>query len=250
MITPLELAVEMASKAGEIIKNYFGQKLKRHIKGSGANDFATDADLRSEAYIIEQIQINFPEDGIIAEEKGLLKTIDAKNIWIIDPLDGTHNFTHGVKDCGVMIARITEDKVQLSVLYNPFKDMLVTAQRNKGVFVNGQRKHINLDKTQDLSIIADDNGFAPILKKQDFIVSDRWSCVDNALSIVSQENNAYFNKTAKIWDLSPISLCFEEYGLCVMGSGQKPYQWDSGIQTLIAIPQSKLLQIREILERK
>lgn len=244
-LSPLEHATKVAYEAGEVLRHYFGKKLHHYVKGESLNDFATKADLSSEKLIIRYIQEHFPNDGIIAEESQPLIPHVAQNIWIVDPLDGTYNFAHGIGDCGVMITRAGKAHIELAVLYNPFKNVVVTAERNKGVFVDGEQKRFDMFD-HDLRIIADKNGFAPLLRKHGYRGTCLWSSVDNALLMLTGEKNVYFNKTAKVWDLAPLSLCFEEYGLRVITPDQKPYQWQSKFQALIALPQEKLTQLTSV----
>lgn len=164
------------------------------------------------------------------------------NIWIIDPLDGTHNFTQGIQNCGVMITFAEAEQIQLAVLFNPFKNSMVTAQKSGGVFEQGERKR-RQDQEELLNVIADRHGFATVLKEANIDVIDLWSSVNNALLILSGERNAYFNRTAMVWDLAPLSLCFAEFGLRIMHADQRPYQWNSNSQSLIAVPSNLHSQV-------
>lgn len=242
----IQLTLSVIHEAGNILEQYFGKKLRHYSKGKGSNDFTTEADLASEKLIINRIQEYFPNDDIISEESKPLASSHTKNTWIIDPLDGTYNFTHGIQNCGVMIAYALGSYIRLAFLYNPFKKITILARRGQGVFINGEKKH--LDATNpNLRIVADDKGFAPLLNRHVLANTCLWSSVDNALLVIAGTKNAYFNKTAKVWDLAPLSLCFEEYGLLVMTADQTPYQWQSESQTLIAIPPEKIMQIKHLL---
>jgi myo-inositol-1(or 4)-monophosphatase len=112
---PLEFSIEAAKQAGSIVCSYRGKELTRSIKTS-ARDFATEADVAAENHIITAIQKQFPHDAIVAEESGSHNKKGADYTWIIDPLDGTYNFSVGSDDFGVMIARAHGSVLELAVM--------------------------------------------------------------------------------------------------------------------------------------
>lgn len=126
-------------KAGNETLKYYGRKnfayAKRHV-----NDIVTKADLASSRIILDGIKKNFRDHGIISEEENDYQE-DAEYVWIVDPLDGTLNYSKSIPLYGVMIALMRKKEIMLSGIYMPhFKD-LYFASKGKGVYKNGKRIH-------------------------------------------------------------------------------------------------------------
>ena len=127
----LDFAIRVAKEAGKIHMSYFG-KISSLEKKSTNIDLLTNADTESEEYIINKIKERFPEHSILSEERGELLT-DSEYLWVIDPLDGTTNFTHNLPIFAVSIGLVRKDVEALcAVVYNPAADKCFYAEVNKG----------------------------------------------------------------------------------------------------------------------
>ncbi len=131
----LKQVIEWARGAGEILRQGYGQQ--HQIKHKTANDLATEIDHRSEEYLTGQIQKSFPDHSVLAEESGLYRRA-AESVWIIDPLDGTLNYAHGIPFFCVSIAWMENQQLQLGVVYEPMRDECFAAERGKGAWLNDQ----------------------------------------------------------------------------------------------------------------
>jgi myo-inositol-1(or 4)-monophosphatase len=129
----LEVAVSAAKKAADILQSRFG-KISR-IRKKAAEEIVTEADIESEKEIITLIRSAFPEHGILSEERGMINAASEYR-WIIDPLDGTVNFAHGVPIFCISIALALNGEVVLGVVFNPVSGELFSA-------VIGQRARLN-----------------------------------------------------------------------------------------------------------
>lgn len=129
----LEVASEAAKVAGEILKQKFGAV--SDIRKKGAIDLVTEADLQAEKAILNRISRYFPQDRILAEEAGT-RGAPSERVWLIDPLDGTTNFTHGFPFFGVSIALEVEGRVVLGIVCNPYLDEHFLAVEDSGAFLN------------------------------------------------------------------------------------------------------------------
>jgi len=138
MDTFLNRAIEAAKLAGEIQRDYFSKGVEVKIKGGEHHNRVTIADLESEKAIVSLIKKHYPEHNILAEE-GKYKTTDSEYKWVIDPLDGTNNFSRGISIFCVSIALAKNDEVILGVIYDVLKDELFTAEKGKGAFLNGKK---------------------------------------------------------------------------------------------------------------
>lgn len=138
----LKVAIAAAKDSGKIFKKYFGHP--QHIKTKNGNprDLVTDVDLAIEKQFRELINKKYPGHLVLGEEFGAPKTIaNNKLIWIIDPIDGTTNFTQGVPLCCISIALWDKNGPLVGVVYNPITNNLFSASKNRGAFKNGKRIH-------------------------------------------------------------------------------------------------------------
>ncbi len=144
-----------AMAAGTIIKEQFHGAFWVKSK-DGINNLVTEVDKLSEQVIIETIKQDFPEHSILSEEIGALSQ-DSEYQWIIDPIDGTVNFAHGIPICCVSIGLRKNGKMLLGVVYNPMMQELFFAERGKGATLNG--KPIQVSTKQDFKTACLVTGF-------------------------------------------------------------------------------------------
>ncbi len=133
----LNIAIRAARKAGDIITRNSDKVYTLTITSKKENDFVSEVDRRAEEAIIETLLKAYPDHSILAEESGEHTGNDFQ--WIIDPLDGTTNFIHGFPQYAVSIALRHKDKLEVAVIYDPFKQELFTANRGEGAQLNGKR---------------------------------------------------------------------------------------------------------------
>jgi len=131
----LDFALETTKSAGNILLNHFG-KISSFQKKSSDIDLLTKADTESEAFILDQIDTQYPNHHIIAEESPFKKG-NSEYRWIIDPLDGTTNFVHNLPIFGVSIGLQYNEETILGVVYNPAANKCFWAEKNGGAFLNG-----------------------------------------------------------------------------------------------------------------
>ena len=130
-----DVLLHATAEAGKIIQFYFNGTFRIDNK-EGINNLVTEVDQMSEAKIIEVIRKHFPDHSIISEEVGeLLKPSDYE--WIIDPIDGTVNFAHGIPICCVSIALKYKEDLLLGAVFNPMMNEMFFAEKGKGATLNG-----------------------------------------------------------------------------------------------------------------
>ncbi len=137
----IEELIRLAKGAGKILKDGFGKQ--HEIKMKGVIDLVTEIDKQSEEYLISRIHNMHPNDMITGEESGAQFTEGSVNQWLVDPLDGTVNYAHGVPIFSVSIAYARNGIVELGVVYDPMQDELFSAARGKGAFRNGTPIHVS-----------------------------------------------------------------------------------------------------------
>lgn len=144
-------AIDAAKKAGLILKKNIG---KAHsIEFKGAIDIVTEMDKKAEDLIIKTIKKEFPEHGILTEESSEQKT-GSEYRWIIDPLDGTTNYSHGFPVFCVSIALERNGEIMLGVVYNPMLKELFTAEKGKGAYLNNKKIKVSNIKELTKSLLA------------------------------------------------------------------------------------------------
>lgn len=158
---PLLCALTAAQEGAQILKKYWGRLQSVEIKSSHS-DLVTIADKESEKVIIERIKAHFPDHAILAEESGLAHASklaeESKYLWIIDPLDGTTNYTHCYPMVSISIALMEKGQVIIGVIFNPFTQELFYAERGKGAYLNDQILSVSSTKELTSSLLA--TGFA------------------------------------------------------------------------------------------
>src|SRR5256885_11713829 len=135
----LQVAVEIAHEAGKILIEELPRPLNIAYKGEEV-DLVTQADKRSERFIVERLTKYFPDHAIAAEEGTGHESASASEFrWHVDPLDGTTNFAHGYPCFAVSIALVQRDKTLVGAVFNPFYNELYTAARGEGAALNGRK---------------------------------------------------------------------------------------------------------------
>ncbi len=140
----LNIAIKAARAAGAIINRASLDIERLQVTAKSHNDFVTEVDQAAEQAIIDTIREAYPGHGILAEESG--RTQGAKHsdfVWIIDPLDGTTNFIHGLPVYAVSIALAFRGQVQQAVVYDPTRNDLFYASRGKGAYLNDRRIRVS-----------------------------------------------------------------------------------------------------------
>lgn len=156
MIQPSIIDLElMARGAGEILRASYGTNFE--VRNKGEIDLVTEADHRSESYLISEIRRRFPEHRIFSEESGELLGQD-QHVWFIDPLDGTVNYAHHVPVFAVSIAYQQDGALWLGAVYDPMRDEMFGAQHGEGARLNSKPIRVSSTSQLDRSLLA--TGFA------------------------------------------------------------------------------------------
>ncbi len=138
----INVMVKAARRAGRSLKRDLGEIENLQVSLKGPANFVTAADRRAEEMLYEELTKARPGYGFIGEEGGTREGADKTNTWIVDPLDGTTNFLHGIPQFAISIALQREGVLTAGVIYNPANDELYIAERGKGAFLNDQRLRV------------------------------------------------------------------------------------------------------------
>lgn len=150
----LNVMVNAALKAGRGLVRDFGEVENLQVSLKGPGDFVSAADRRAEETLIAQLKAARPSYGFLAEESGTTAGTDNTHRWIIDPLDGTMNFLHGIPIFAVSIGLERDGVIVAGVIYNPILDELYVAERGSGAFLNDRRLRVARRKSLADCVIA------------------------------------------------------------------------------------------------
>ncbi|PIN74623.1 hypothetical protein COV18_07060 [Candidatus Woesearchaeota archaeon CG10_big_fil_rev_8_21_14_0_10_37_12] len=158
----LTFAIHLAKNAAKIlVKKQNTAKIKKRKQ---LGDFALDADYESEKYIVNEINKKYPDHNIFAEESGNHHK-KSEYVWVIDPLDGTLNYSYHTPLFAVSIALLKNKEPILAVVYAPILKELYFAEKGKGSWLNGKKIHVNKDTIKNCRILGSSKSLAPIRNK-------------------------------------------------------------------------------------
>lgn len=141
----------LARRAGEILRA--GYNKEHQVGYKGVIDLVTEVDHQSEAFLLGQVQKNFPGHHIFSEETGIIQGSD-EHIWYIDPLDGTVNYAHHIPIFCVSIAYASQGTLVLGAVYDPMRDEMFTAERSQGAYLNGRPTRVSLTTELQKSLLV------------------------------------------------------------------------------------------------
>lgn len=128
----MNVMVQAAMKAGRGLARDFGEVQNLQVSVKGPGDFVSQADRKAEKTIYEELRRARPDYGFLMEESGVVEGGDSQHRWIIDPLDGTTNFLHGIPHFAVSIALERQGQLVAGLVFNPVTDELYSAERGGG----------------------------------------------------------------------------------------------------------------------
>ena len=220
----LTIAVRAATKAGDLIIKKAENIDDITITSKGKNDFVTEVDMQAEKEIFYHLQKAYPDHALLSEESGLIGNEDSEYLWIIDPLDGTNNFIHGLPHYCVSIALKHRGKIEVAVIYNPNLDQLFTASRGDGAQLNGKRLRASSRKSFQGCLFSasygyNDQAFKPSyldalreIKKDISGLRYSGSLALDLAYVSAGFYDAAWTTTSKPWDIAAASLLIKEAG--------------------------------------
>lgn len=224
-ISPLmNIMIRAAEKAGRSLTRDFGEVENLQVSRKGPADFVTSADKRAEEIIFEELKNARPDYSFLMEESGKVKGKNEEMVWIIDPLDGTHNFMHGIPHWCVSIALECKGRVEAGVVYDPIKEEIFRAERSGGAYVNGKRLRVSSRSDLESSAIAFGGASLDDAKQNTFLTEvstissiapwvRRFGAAALDLSYVAAGRfDGYWERGLKSWDVAAGTLIVKEAG--------------------------------------
>lgn len=248
---------ELARGAGEILLRYHGSLEGKDVEDKGPRDLVSVADKEAEAYLVEAIQEAHPEDGILGEEGSSIEGTSGRR-WILDPLDGTTNFVHGLPFFCVSIGLEGPDGIEHGCVYAPVLGEMFLASRGEGATLNGEPLAVTEQAELGRALVS--TGFADA-RTRDVLRLDRFERILNRVASVRRLGSAaldlcyvargwfdgFFEWNLNAWDVAGGALIVQEAG-GVVTDGLGGDDWLCGRSLVAAGPvlQSKLLEVLAI----
>ena len=205
----LNIMIKASEKASKILIRDFGELEKLQVSKKGPTDFVTNSDLRAEKIIIEELKKARPNYSFISEENGIEDNKDKNNTWIIDPIDGTVNFLHGVPHFAISIALKSNDEIISGLIFDPIKNEMFYAEKDNGAFFNNQR--IRVSKKNQLNDCLFGTGGK--MKNEPDIPFRKSGCAALDMAYVaSGRYDGYFQHDLNLWDIAAGIVLVKEAG--------------------------------------
>ena len=205
----LNIMIKAAEKASRALIRDFGEIEKLQVSIKGPSDFVSNADLKAEKIIIEELKKARPYYSIISEEDGSEKNKDKNNTWIIDPIDGTTNFLHGIPHFAISIALKSNDEIVSGLIYDPIKDEMFYAEKDNGAFFNNQRIRVSKKKEINSCLFAT-GGHSKV--EIDLPTRRSGSAALDMAYVASGRYDGYFENDLNLWDIAAGIIILKEAG--------------------------------------
>ena len=211
----LNIMIKASEKASKGLIRDFGELEQLQVSIKGPSDFVTNADIKAEKIIIDELTKSRKNYSILSEESGSKENKDIDNVWIIDPIDGTINFLHGVPHFAISIALKSNNEIVSGLIYDPIKDEMFYAEKNNGAYFNNKRIRVSKRKKIEEFLFASgeiDN--ENIKQKTNAKLKTRKSgsaALDMAY-VAAGRYDGYYQKNLNLWDIAAGIIIVKEAG--------------------------------------
>ena len=205
----LNIMIKASQKASKALIRDFGEIEKLQVSVKGPSNFVTNADIKAEKIIIEELMKAKKNYSIISEEDGSKINSDSENVWIIDPIDGTSNFLHGIPHFAISIALKSNNEIISGLIYDPIKDEMFYAEKNNGAFFNNQRIKVSKKKEIENCLFAT-GGKEKIIS--DFVTRKTGCAALDMAYVAAGRYDGYFQNNLNLWDVAAGIIIVKEAG--------------------------------------
>ena len=205
----LNIMIKAAEKASKSVIRDFGEVEKLQVSKKGPYDFVTKTDKHVEKVLIEELSKIKKNYSFITEETGIIKNKDKENIWIIDPIDGTTNFLHGIPHFAICIALQYKNEIVSGLIFDPIKDEMFFAEKDKGAFLNNQRLRVSKKNSIDDCLFSSNHEGVKFSN-----LNMRYSgCAALDLAYVASGRlDGFFHNKINLWDVAAGEILVKEAG--------------------------------------
>ena len=205
----LNIMIKAVEKASKSIIRDFGEVEKLQVSKKGPHDFVTKTDKLVEKILIEELSNTKKNYSFITEETGAISNKDKENIWIIDPIDGTTNFLHGIPHFAISIAFKSKDELLSGLIFDPIKDEMFFAEKDKGAFLNNQRLRVSNKNSLEECLFSSNNEG---VKFSNLNMRCSGSAALDLAYVASGRLDGYFQNKINLWDVAAGALMIKEAG--------------------------------------
>ena len=207
----LNIMIKACEKASKVIIRDFGEVENLQVSKKGPRDFVTKTDKRVEEILIEELRKTKKNYSFLTEESGKIENQDKDKIWIIDPIDGTTNFLHGIPHFAISIALKINNELHSGLVFDPIKNEIYYAEKDNGAFFNNQRIRVSKkNNLEDCLFSSDSTGIKFIFPDLNMRNS---GCAALDLAYVgSGRLDGYFHNKINLWDIAAGILIVKEAG--------------------------------------
>jgi myo-inositol-1(or 4)-monophosphatase len=205
----LNVMIKACEKASKILIRDFGEIENLQVSKKGPTDFVTNSDLKVEKFIIQDLKKAKPNYSLISEENGIEKNKDKDNVWILDPIDGTINFLHGIPHFAISIALKSKNEIVSGVVYDPIKDEMFFAEKDNGAFLNNHRMRVSSKNDINNCLFAIGGKFQT---KLDFPNRKSGCAALDLAYVASGRLDGYVQDNLNLWDIAAGIILVKEAG--------------------------------------
>ncbi len=254
----LNVAVEAAHAAGAIMRRQLQHVDAIPVERKARHDYVSEVDRACEAEIVREIRRFYPDHAFLCEESGAAG--DSESLWVIDPLDGTSNYLHGIPHFAVSIAYRHKGRTEHGVVYDPIREELFTASRGSGAALNQKRIRVSARKSLEGAVLATafpfrerkllprySRVFQAVLGQVEDFRRAGTASLDLAWTAAGRLDG-YFEVGLKPWDVAAGALIVREAGGVVMSFDGSDDVEETG--TLIAAPFKLMTPLRQVIAAK
>jgi myo-inositol-1(or 4)-monophosphatase len=212
VISPnLNLMIKACEKASKIIIRDFGEIENLQVSKKGPKDFVTKTDKRVEKILINELTKTKRNYSFITEETGKILNKDKETFWIIDPIDGTTNFLHGVPHFAISVALQKDNEILIGLIFDPIKNEIFYAEKNSGAYFNNSRVRVSNKVNLDDCLFATNNDGIKFLHPKLNLRNTGCAALDLAY-VGCGRFDGYFHNDINLWDIAAGKIIIEEAG--------------------------------------
>ena len=207
----LNLMIKACEKASKTIIRDFGELENLQVSKKGPKDFVTKTDKRVEKILVEELIKSKKNYSFITEETGKILNKNKEVFWVIDPIDGTTNFLHGIPHFAISIALQKNGEILIGLIFDPIKNEIFYAEKNSGAFLNNTRIRVSNKSDLDECLFASNSeGLKSIYPKLN-LRSTGCAALDLAY-VACGRLDGFFHNKINLWDVAAGKILIEEAG--------------------------------------
>ena len=207
----LNVMIKACEKASKVIARDFGEVENLQVSKKGPKDYVTKTDRRVEKILIEELGKVKKNYSFITEESGIIENKDKDSFWIIDPIDGTTNFLHGIPHFAISLALRVNNEIRTGLIFDPIKNEIFYAEKNNGAYFNNHRVRVSKKINLEECLFASNNEGVSYASSKLNLRSTGSAALDMAY-VGCGRFDGYFQNNINIWDIAAGIIIVSEAG--------------------------------------